>query len=345
MKLYDEIKKHLSALIAIPSPVSYYERITPYMYELGKNFNLEVSQDEKNTIYFKMEGLNHDKSVCVGGHLDTLGFMVRSINSDGTLKLRPLGGLNYCSLEDAYVHVVTRDEKEYDATIHCISHSVHVYDNARTLTRDENTLIALLDEDVKSKEDVLALGINNGDIVYCEPKYRELANGYIKSRYIDDKASCAAILATIEYMVNNKIKPYYDTYFAFPIYEEIGHGGAYVPSEIKEYLAVDIGLIGEEYDGDEHKVSICAKDNYTPYDRNLTTTLINLAKANNIDYVVDVYYRYGSDASAAIRAGNNIKAACIGMGCMASHGVERTHIDGINETCKLIYAYLCQRSN
>lgn len=35
------------------------------------------------------------------------------------------------------------------------------------------------------------------------------------------------------------------TLLAFPIYEEIGHGGAYVPKgEAEEYVALDIGLMG-----------------------------------------------------------------------------------------------------
>lgn len=341
----DTMIKLLEEVINIPSCVGYYRELTPYMKSLCESYGLTFFEDEKNTCYMKMEGCNHDKTVCVGAHLDTLGMVVRCIQSNGWLKVKPLGGLNYASLEGSYVTIITRDGRKYNATLHCKSHSVHVYDDAHTLARDENSIVAIIDEDVKCKEDVLALGIMNGDVICFDPKFTVLDNGYIKSRFLDDKASVAIILATIEHLIKTNQKPLYDTIFAFPYYEEIGHGGAVLPSEVSEYVAIDIGLIGEELDGDEKKVTICAKDNYTPYDYNLTSELIDLAKTNDIDFAVDVFHRYGSDASAAIRAGNNIKAACIGMGCLASHSVERTHIKGMEETAKLLLAYLLKRCN
>lgn len=40
--------------------------------------------------------------------------------------------------------------------------------------------------------------------------------------------------------------------------------------------------------------------------------------------------------------GNDIKGALIGPGVHASHGMERTHIDGVLNTMKLILAYICE---
>jgi putative aminopeptidase FrvX len=72
----------------------------------------------------------------------------------------------------------------------------------------------------------------------------------------------------------------------------------------------------------------------------MITKLVNLAKENKIDYALDVYPMYGSDASAALSAGNDIKAALIGSGIHASHGMERTHYDGLLNTIKLILLYI-----
>ena len=141
------------------------------------------------------------------------------------------------------------------------------------------------------------------------------------------------------YFKRNNLKPKYRTLLAFPIYEEIGHGGAYVPEEVEEYVALDIGLIGPDYHADEKTVSICAKDNYSPYDRELTARIINQAKKTNLNYCVDVFFHYGTDANAAIRAGNNVYAAAFGMAVINSHGKERCHIDSIVDTTKLAIAY------
>ena len=59
-----------------------------------------------------------------------------------------------------------------------------------------------------------------------------------------------------------------------------------------------------------------------------------------LDYTIDIFPFYGSDIGAASRAGVDFKGALIGTGVSASHGMERTHIKGIENTLKLIYLYL-----
>ncbi|MBQ8345256.1 MAG: M42 family metallopeptidase, partial [Clostridia bacterium] len=292
-----------------------------------------------HTAYITLEGENTDRTVLIGAHADTLGLVVRTIESNGMLRVRRLGGGNFPSMEGESVTVYTRDGREYSGLVICRSHSVHVFDDAHTLERNEDTLRVLLDEDVHTKEAVRALGIQNGDVIALDPRFQVTKNGYVKSRYIDDKGGVACAFTALKYLKDHNLKPKYNTVFAFPYYEEIGMGGTFVPEKISEYVAVDIGLIGPELDGDERKVSICAKDAAAPYDYELTCRLIELAKEAECEYAVDVYYRYGTDANAALRAGNNIRGACFGMAVYCSHGMERTHIDGLEQTARLILAY------
>lgn len=331
--------KCLETLINTPSPVSYYEEILPVVEKLAGEFGYEVTYDRKHTAYITLGGEDNSKTVMIGGHLDTLGMIVRRIDEDGMIRIRQLGGLSYTSLEGETVTVHTREGKKYTGLFVCQSHSTHVFDDARSIARDENTMMISLDQEIHSKDDVLALGIRHGDIVSIEPRFQYTENGYIKTRFIDDKAAVACIFGMVKYLKENDLKPKYKTLLALPHYEEIGHGGSYIPKEVSEFVAVDIGLIGPDYDGNEKAVSICCKDNYTPYDRELTTRIIEQAKKVNCNYAVDIFYRYGTDASAAVRAGNNVYAAALGMACYCSHGMERTHVDGLEETTKLLVAY------
>ena len=168
-------------------------------------------------------------------------------------------------------------------------------------------------------------------------------SGFVKSRFIDDKAAVACCFTAIKYLTEQGKKPRYRTIFAIPYYEEIGMGGTWVPPEVSEYVALDIGLIGPDYDGNEFAVSICAKDNAAPYDHELTTLLVDLAEKNGIDHAIDIFYRYGTDGTAALRAGNNLRAAAFGMAVYCSHGMERTHMDGLRATMDLLLAYLLER--
>ncbi len=327
-------------IISVPSPTGYYVKMNPVLERYAEMLGEKVTYDNKSTAYITIDGEDNSKTVLIGAHADTVGMVVRTIDANGFLRVRQLGGVNYANLEGETVTVHTRDGREYTGLFACQSHSVHVFDDARTLERNENTMIVLLDEDVKSKDDVRALGIRNGDFISVDPRCFITENGYIKSRFIDDKAAIACCFTALKYLKENNIKPKYKTIFAFPYGEEIGFGGTYVPDEVSEYVAIDIGLIGPGYDGDEKSVSICAKDNAAPYDYMLTSRLIELAEKTECDYNVDIFYRYGTDANAAVRAGNNLRAAAFGMAVYCSHGMERTHIKGIENTINLLLAYL-----
>lgn len=327
-------------VVETPSPVGFYRLLNPVLEQEAVHLGYTVTYDRRGTPYITLEGQDNRKTILIGAHSDTVGFVVRRIDPNGMIRVRQLGGINFASCEGETVTIHTRDGRQYTGLFACQSHSVHVFDDAKTLVRDENTCMVILDEKVQSKADVNALGIFNGDFVSVEPRVQLTSNGYLKSRFIDDKAAIASVFTMLKYLKDNNLMPKYRTMLAFPYTEEIGFGGTYVPEEVSEYVAVDIGLIGPDYDGDEYKVSICAKDNAAPYDYDLTTHLVNYAQKAECDYAVDVFYRYGTDGNGAVRAGNNLRAAAFGMAVYCSHGMERTHMKGLENTVNLLLAYV-----
>lgn len=276
----------------------------------------------------------------LSAHVDTLGLMVRSINSDGTLALTKLGGPLTPTLDGEYCDIITREDTVYTGTILSNTPSIHVFPDASTKTRDIDNLVVKLDERVTNKEDVQALGIQNGDIVAYDPKVVVTDSGFVKSRFLDDKASVAILVSLLKTLKQEHIVPATNLTFIFSTYEEVGHGAAWIPADITELLAVDMGCIGLDLECTEYDVSICAKDSSGPYDYEMTTRLVQYAKENDLNYAVDIYPMYGSDASAALGGGANIRAALIGPGVASSHGMERTHVDAIENTFKLLVAYI-----
>lgn len=327
-------------LVNAPSPVSYYVEVNPVVEKIAEALGRQVTYDNKHTAYITLDGEDDSKTVMLGAHLDTIGMIVRRIDEDGMIRVRQLGGMNFYSAEGETVTVHTREGKSYTGLLACQSHSTHVFDDARSLERSEVNMLIRLDEKIESREDVRALGIRHGDIISTAPRCQYTSSGFLKSRFIDDKAGAACLFGMVKYLADHQLKPKYRTILAFPHYEEIGHGGAYVPPGVSEFVAVDIGLIGPDYDGNECAVSICAKDNSTPYDYELTTRLIRQAQKAECDYAVDIFYRYGTDANASLKAGANLKAAAVGMACYCSHGMERTHIQGLDNTVNLLLAYV-----
>jgi putative aminopeptidase FrvX len=326
-------------LVETPSPVGFYPLLNPVLEKLAADLGYIITYDRRGTPYLELEGQDNSKTVVIGAHSDTLGLVVRRVEANGTLRVRQLGGINYNNLDGEDVTVHTRDGRAYSGTITCQSHSVHVFENARTMERNENTMMILLDEDVHSKAQVNALGIFNGDTVSIAPRCQVTPNGYLKSRFIDDKAAVACCFTMLKYFREHDLKPKFRTLLAFPYEEEVGLGGTYVPAEAEEYVALDIGLIGPDYDGDEFKVSISAKDAASMYDYDLTNRLIAYAQKAGCDYAVDAYFRYGTDAHAATRGGCNLRPASFGMAVWCSHGRERTHVKGLENTMNLLLAY------
>ena len=334
--LIDTMKR----FIETPSPTGYYEKMKPVIEEAAKALGYSVTYDNRDTAYITVEGEDTSKTVCVSAHADTLGLMVRGINSDGTLRIRSLGGVNFINAEGENVTIHTRSGKTYTGILVCAHHSSHAFDDAKTMERNENTEFVLLDEKVKCADDVRALGIRHGDYISIDPRFTVTEKGYIKSRFLDNKAAMACSFATLKFLAESGRKPKYNTVFAFSFYEEVSVGGVCVPREISEYVAVDIAILGPDADGSEYSVTICAKDASIPYDYDLTNRLIGAAERVGCDYAVDLFWRYGSDASQAIRAGNNLRAAAFGVGVYSSHGVERTHITGLENTARLMLAYV-----
>ncbi|WP_199615016.1 M42 family metallopeptidase [Paenibacillus alkalitolerans] len=330
----------LERLLRCPSPTGYTELAMNLVAEEAARFGYAMERTAKGGGIITIQGTQPGPATLLSAHIDTLGAMVRSVKSGGTLRLTPVGGFMMQSIENEYCLIHTRSGRTYSGTILTSKPSVHVYEDARDFKRDEANYEVRIDEPVRSKEDVAALGISAGDAVSFDPRPVFFPNGFIKSRHLDDKASVAVLLSLLEHFARTGQRPRRTVKLLISNYEEIGHGSSYIPEGVEEMIAVDMGAIGDDLTCTERDVSICAKDSTGPYDWEMTTRLVELAKKNGLSYAVDIYPKYGSDASAALRGGHNIRTALLGPGVHASHGMERTHADALRNTFSLLLAYI-----
>lgn len=332
--------KTLEEIVNIPSPSGYCKDVIAHIETIVQKYGYKFEKNRKGNVIIEIEG--SDNSYCVGipVHVDTLGAMVRSVNTDGTLKICTIGGNMYSTLDGEYCKIHTRNGKIYTGTILSTSPSVHVYPDARKKERIEENMMVRLDEVVSSENDVKDLNIMTGDFISVQPKFEITESGFVKSRYLDDKAGTACALSIMEMFKRLNEKPKNKVKIIISTYEEVGHGCSAIPSDIDEMVGIDMGCIGLDLACTEREVSICPKDSSGPYDYDITSELIEIAKNHKIGYAVDVYPMYSSDVSASLKGGNDIRGGLIGPGVNASHGMERTHIDGIENTIKLMYSYL-----
>ena len=331
----------LETIMVIDSPSGYTRNVIDYLEAEMNHLGFESKRTVKGGLITNLGGKDKSNALMIGAHADTLGAMVKEIKSNGRIQLTNIGGLNPNNIEAENCKIITKFSGEYEGTCQLINASIHVNGKYNEILRSYDTVEVVLDEDVRSKEDVQKLGIETGDFVCFETRTRITKSGYIKSRFLDDKLSVAIILAYAKYLKEENVTPERQLYAFFSIYEEVGHGAsASIPNGVTESISIDMGCVGEGLGCTERQVSICAKDRKGPYNYDVVKDLILAAKKAGADYCVDIYPFYGSDVEATLAAGYDIRHGLIGPGVYASHGYERSHIDGALNTLKLLKGYI-----
>jgi putative aminopeptidase FrvX len=341
----EKLKYYLENILTIPSPSGYTDKIMDFMKKELDDLKVPYSVTNKGALIVSLKGENDTYQRTFSAHVDTLGAMVKGIKSNGTLSLVPIGGFMMASIDGENCTIETLDGKVYTGAIHTTKPSVHLSGQEATdLKRIPENMEVVLDEKVNSKADTESLGINVGDFICFDARTVITEKGFIKSRHLDDKASVAVLLYAIKHIVENNLELPYTTNFFISNYEEVGHGAAAaIPENTKEFISVDMGAPGLEQNSSEYAVCICAKDSSGPYDLSLRKRLMATCSTHNIDYKIDIYPFYGSDASAALRAGWDMKTALIGPGVFSSHAYERTHMDSITSTLDLVIKYSLEK--
>ena len=339
MTVQEYMLNALIKMMATDSPTGMTAAVVAQFAQMLRELGYAPIETNKGglVVYLGGEG----GPIMVSAHLDTLGAMVAEVKANGRLRVMPLGGLRVQNTEGENVRVYTRSGRVYTGTFQLSNPSVHVN---RDYEEEKHTFLnmeVVLDEFTSSKEETRGLGIANGDFVCFEPRMTVTERGYLKSRFLDDKLCAAILLGYAKDLKDRGAAPARKVYLHITVYEEVGHGGAgSVPSDVTEFLALDMGCIGDGLECGERQVSICAKDNHGPYHKKMVDGLVAAAERNQIDYAIDLYPRYGSDADVAVEAGNDVRHGLIGPGVYASHGYERSHIDGMMNTYRLLKAYI-----
>ena len=341
-KLYaDYAWEQTEKLLSIDSPTGYTAAAAQWVRDAFAVLGFYAKITTKGGVLVDLGGEDEDDGLMLAAHTDTLGAMVAQIKGNGRLKLTNLGGMRAENAETENVRVHTRSGCVIEGTCQLCNASVHVNGDYGSAKRSWDTVEIVLDEDVNSAEDTRKLGIEVGDVVCFDPRTRRTASGYLKSRFLDHKLSVGILLCFDNYLADNNIVPKRRTYAHVTVYEEVGHGGAgSVPAGITEAISVDMGCVGDGLQCTERKVSICAKDSGGPYCYEVVGKLIDAAKKTEADYAVDIYPGYGSDVEATLRAGYDLRHGLIGAGVYASHGYERSHIDGVYSSLKVLCGYL-----
>jgi putative aminopeptidase FrvX len=332
----------LVKLLNVTSPTGFADPAIAFVEkELSQFGQLELSRTRKGALVARWNVDNDVASVALTAHVDTLGAVVKEIKPNGRLKLSRIGGIQWPTVETEGVWVFPAKGEKIRGSVLIDTASGHIYSAAGSETpRNDDHMEVRLDARTTSEKETRELGINIGDCVAFDPRV-EVTNGFIRSRFLDDKACVANLVSAIKSLVDSGQSPTKTTYFLISNYEEVGHGASTgIPAEVAELVTVDMAVVGKGQESDEFSATLCIKDSGGVYHEGLNKKLRVIAEQNGIPYKTDVYPFYGSDGEAFWRAGGDVALALIGPGIDASHNYERAHLDGLLATTNWIMAYL-----
>ncbi|MFA6649080.1 MAG: hypothetical protein WCS48_03190, partial [Candidatus Izemoplasmatales bacterium] len=125
-KTTDYIFDFAKEILAIPSPSGYCQNVVSRISEEAKKFGLLVEKTKKGNAIITIKGKT-DYVLGLSGHVDTLGAMVRSIASDGSVKFTTIGGPIWPTLDGEYCTILTREGKKYSGTFLSVFPASHVF--------------------------------------------------------------------------------------------------------------------------------------------------------------------------------------------------------------------------
>jgi putative aminopeptidase FrvX len=339
----DYLTRFLVDLLNTPSPTGDTEYAVSLVQSELESLGVKTERTQKGALLAHLPGHKKNRPRAITAHVDTLGAMVKKIKPSGRLQLTALNGLMWPTVESEGVSILTRSGRTIRGSLVLVNGAAHVNREAAKMERNQDTMEVRLDERTSSAEETRLLGIDIGDFVSFDPRCETVDAGFVRSRFLDDKACVAAGVAAIKALVEGGVTPGQSTTFLVSNFEEVGHGGMDgLPADLAELLVLDMACIGEGLQGDEFHCSICVKDSSGPYSKNLSDKVRGIADRVGIDLRADVYPYYGSDGSAYWRSGGRAEVALIGPGVDTSHGYERTHTDALTDTAQLVAEYLAE---
>jgi len=337
----DYVRRILTDLLAIPSPAGFTDEAVRYTCQELEALGIPYEMTRRGAIRADLSGkiYSPDRSIVV--HLDTLGAMVRGLKDNGRVTLTPIGTWSSRFAEGARATIYS-DDARFEGTILPIKASGHTYnEEIDSLPVSWDTVEMRIDQPLYGRRDLEDIGINVGDFIALDPGMHMTDSGFICSRYLDDKAGAAVLLAVAKAIRERKIALPMDCHLLFTISEEVGSGASGVlHGDVSEMLTIDAGPSAPGQNTDEHGVTVCLKDSSGPFDYHLTHKLLKLCTEYEIRHKRDVFRYYRCDSASAIEAGNDIRTALVCFGTDATHGYERCHEQSLVALGELLGYYL-----
>lgn len=302
--------KYLKKYCDILGPSGMEDLVREAIIEDIKDSGCKYETDPMgNLIVFKKGKKARKNKVLFSAHMDEVGFMVKYIDDEGYLWFDSVGGVDRRVVSGRRIVFC---ESQINGVV--ASKAIHMQ-TPEERGKCEAISEMHIDIGASNKEDAKKY-ITVGDCCTFEPDYEEFGSGLVRSKALDDRFGCAALVS----MINSELE--YDTYFAFNTCEEIGCDGA---KEVAHRLRPDVVIALEATTaGDVLGVSkskcacsvgkgavLSLMDRSTIYDKGLVELAVSVADEKSIKWQYKNVVAGGNEAGVYQRAASGARVLAI----------------------------------
>ena len=249
-------------------------------------------------------------------HMDEVGVIATFINSDGTIKFSPVGGIN--------TKVLLARQIVFDnGTVGVVGiKPIHLSKgDEKTKIPSQDSLY--IDIGASSKEEAEKY-IKIGDTGVVLSDFVEFGDSKIKGKALDDRVGCAVLLD----MIDSDLP--FDAYFSFSVQEEIGLRGATTSAygiDPEYAIVLETTTAADLIDVPEHKkvcilgegAAVSFMDRSTLYSKELFDTAFRVAGEKGIKIQPKTVVAGGNNAGAIHKARAGIKTITVNTPCRYLH--------------------------
>lgn len=280
--------------------------------------------------------------IMLDAHIDEIGMIVAYIEDKGFLRAGNCGGLDRRVLMASPVTIHSAGGKA--AGVIC-STPPHLNKDGDKKNKKIDELY--IDVGAKDKEAAEKL-VRLGDRITMDSRPRELLNGLVSGKALDDRAGCVSLMKALEYLELNKKPLNCGLSVVFSSMEEVGCKGAGTAAYIIEpthALVVDVSFAYTP-DAQREKCGEIKKGpmiGFAPIlESSLSQKLTQLAEENKIPYQCEVMSsRTGTNADAIAVSRGGVRTALLSIPQKYMHTpIEVVAVEDVEHTGKLIAAFI-----
>lgn len=266
----------------------------------------DIRYDNLGSLIALKKGSGNGPKVMLAGHIDEIGFVVRSIEDKGFVRLAPIGGWWGHVLLSQPVIITTRSGQKITGLIGSRPPHGLPLDVRNKVIEVKDLFVDL---GVKDKNEVELLGIKPGDMVTPKSDFMVMSNpNYLAAKAWDNRVG--ALLATETLLKLQGVSHVADIYAVGTAQEEVGLRGAKTAAyAVKPDLAIalDVTLgndIPQAEPGSKLGVGITLgiQDSSVLGHRGLIDYLETLAKELKLDVQHDLLLAGGTDSGELHKA-------------------------------------------